>query len=129
MDSTTTKLSGEMLAATTALADLLERTDAIRAYHEARARLDADEDARTLLERYSTAQAQVRGQQAKGAVVQTDIEALRALQREVQADAVIMMFAKAQQEAIDFLPQVNSQISNLLGVDFAALARPSGGGC
>lgn len=127
MNSMTTNLSAEMLAAATALAEVLVRAEVIRTYHEARARLDTDDEARSLLERLSASQAKVRAQQAEGNIVQTDVDILRTLQREVQLNAVIMMFARAQQEAVDFLPQVNSQISNLLGVDFASLART--GGC
>jgi hypothetical protein len=36
-----------------------------------------------------------------------------------------MDYALAQQEALAYLPQVNQTISELLGVDFAALAGPA----
>jgi len=35
-----------------------------------------------------------------------------------------MEFAMAQQEAVAYLPQVNLEISEMLGVDFASLAGP-----
>jgi hypothetical protein len=37
-----------------------------------------------------------------------------------------MAYAQSQQEALAYLPEVNYEISRLLGFDFAGIAGPSG---
>jgi len=78
-----------------------------------------------LLEQLSAAQAELRTRQMSGSVIQNDIDALRALQGEVQSNRVIRNYAQTQQAAIAFLPQVNQEISQLLGLDFASLVLPA----
>ena len=70
----------------------------------------------------SAAQSDLRRRQNDGDITPASLEELRDLQREVQSTAVITDFARAQQEAVAYLPQVIQEISELLGVDFAALA-------
>jgi cell fate (sporulation/competence/biofilm development) regulator YlbF (YheA/YmcA/DUF963 family) len=55
-----TTIPSELLGATQTLAAALAQAEPIAAYREARARLDADPVARGLLERVSTAQADLR---------------------------------------------------------------------
>jgi len=64
-----------------------------------------------------------RKQQGHDSVTQSDIDELRAVQAQVQANAVILAYAQSQQEAVNFLREVNEEISQLLGVDFAVLAK------
>jgi len=95
------------------------------AYQQAKERLNADIRSRELLERYSRTQTELRVRQSQNAVTQADVDQLRALQREVQANRKIMDYAETQQAAIAYLPAVNQEISQLLGVDFASLAGPA----
>ncbi len=111
--------------ATEQLAAAILRAEPIAAYQEAKARLDADPEACELLERFASAQADLRKRQSKNAITQTDMDELRALQRQVQSNLRIMDFAETQQEAAAYLPEVNLEISELLGVDFASLAGPA----
>ncbi len=125
MNSTETMLTPYLLTATEALADNLLASEPFAAYHQALARFNSDADARALLERLSAAQADMRRRQANGGVTQTDIDQLRALQSEVQSNRVIIEYARAQQDAIAYLREINQEIGELLGVDFAALAGRS----
>ena len=125
MDTSTVTLPPELLAATESLADSLLRAGPIAAYRRAKARLDADPHAHALLERFSAAQADLRFKQSRGTVTQADVDHLRALQREVQSNRAIMDYAETQQAAIAYLPEVNLEISQLLGVDFGSLAGPA----
>jgi cell fate (sporulation/competence/biofilm development) regulator YlbF (YheA/YmcA/DUF963 family) len=95
-------------------------------YHSAQGRLNADAGARALLQRLSQAQAELRQKQARQTVSQSDVDQLRALQSAVQADRTIADYAHAQQAAVGFLREINQEIGELLGVDFAALAKRPG---
>lgn len=125
MNSSTVTLPPELLAAAESLADGLLRAGPVAAYRQAKARLDANPDARALLERFSAAQADLRFRQSRGTVTHADVDHLRALQREVQLNRAIVDYAETQQAAIAYLPEVNLEISQLLGVDFASLAGPA----
>lgn len=93
------------------------------AYRQAKANLDADSNARSLLQQLAKLQAHLRQKQMNGGVTQADIDALRALQTQVQTNAAIISYAQSQQAAVDFLRTINQEISQLLGIDFASLAR------
>ena len=122
----TTSLAPDLQAATETLADNLLSSEPLVRHRQAQAALQGDAIARKLLASFSAAQADVRRRQARGGVTQADIEQLRALQRQVQANAVIMHYAETQQGVIAYLREVNQEISQWLGVDFASLARRSG---
>lgn len=125
MDTMKIILSPAIQTAAEQLAERLAATGPIAAHLSARQRLDTDSQARALLERLSSAQSDLRVRQASGNVTQSDINDLRDLQRQVQANPVIMDYANTQQAAITYLPQVNQEISQLIGIDFASLAGPA----
>lgn len=117
-------LPDELLTAAEQLADAILRAGPIAAYQQAKARLDGDAPARELLERFLKTQSDLRVRQSRNAVTQSDVDQLRALQREVQSNRIIIDYAETQQAAIAYLPAVNQEIGQLLGVDFASLAGP-----
>ncbi len=121
----TTTFPPDFLIATQSLAETLLRAEPIAAYRRAQARFEADSAARSLLERLSTAQANIRAQQARNAVTQGDINTVRALQREVQSNRVIVDVFETQQAAVAYLREINLEISQLLGVDFGSLVGPA----
>jgi len=101
----------------------LRASPPIAAFWEAKARLDADDEAQGLLaELQQRQQALMLKQQDGRGITQEEIDILRRLQREAQRNPVIMAYVQAQQQAQAFLPEVNMEISQLLGVDFGALA-------
>lgn len=116
-------LPAPVRTAAEALAQALLASEPFTVYEAAQARLMDDHAARTLLNDLSTAQAQLR---RGSAVTQAEVTRVRTLQGEVQANATIQDFALAQQGAITELRAANAEISQLLGVDFAALAKRSG---
>lgn len=125
MDNSNAILLPDLMEATETLAVTLLSAEPVMAYHRAKACLDTDAQARDLLERFSTAQNDLRLRQANGGVTQADMDRLRALQRAVQSNRVIMDYAETQQAAIAYLPVINQEISQLIGVDFASLAGPA----
>lgn len=100
----------------------------VAAFWQANARLEADAEAQRLLtEIQARRQSLMLKQQNGRGVAQEEIDALRQLQEEAQRNQVIRDYLQAQQQAQAFLPEVNMQISQLLGFDFGALAGAGGG--
>jgi cell fate (sporulation/competence/biofilm development) regulator YlbF (YheA/YmcA/DUF963 family) len=126
MKSTMTTLPANLLAATETLAENLLASEPFTAYHAAQARLNADAGARALLQRLSQSQAELRQKQARRTVTQSEVDQLRALQSAVQTDRTITDYGRAQQAAVGFLREINQEIGELIGVDFAALAKRPG---
>lgn len=118
-------LPDEILIAVEQLADAILRAEPIAAYLQAKAHLDSDTQAHELLEHFLKIQSDLRMRQSRNAVTQSDLDQLRTLQREIQANRIIVDYAETQQAAIAYLPGVNQEISQLLGMDFAALAGPA----
>ncbi len=124
MDTTVVTLPENISYAVDQLAAAVLGAQPIADYQQAKARLDADPEARELLDRLAKAQSDLRVRQAQNAVTQADVDQLRAIQRQVQSNRRIMDYARTQQAAVAYLPVVNQEISQLLGVDFASLAGP-----
>lgn len=113
-----------LYAAARALAGALERSEPVAVLRAAEARLDADEDARALIEELDNAGADLRRRQSQQALTREDIEKFRALQERARSNPVIAAWIRARDEAAAYLPQVNMRISELTGWDFAAMAAP-----
>lgn len=118
-------LSTQLQEATQSLIDNLLASEAFVRYQNARAPMSADEEARGLMEKLSQSQARVRQMQARGEVNQAEIDALRLLQQRVLRNPVILNYADSQQEAVNFLREINAEISQLLGINFASFANHS----
>ena len=118
-----TVLSPQLQEAAQSLIDNLVASEPFLNYQQARTRFNQDSEAHTLLERLSHSQANLRQKQADGGVNQAEIDSLRLLQQRVQRNPVIMDYSQSQQDAVTFLREINNEISELLGVNFAALAN------
>jgi cell fate (sporulation/competence/biofilm development) regulator YlbF (YheA/YmcA/DUF963 family) len=115
----------DLMAATQALAENLLASEPFALYQQAYTRFNADPQARDLIQHLSQAQAELRRKQANGGVMPVDVDQLRTLQSEVQSNRVIVDYASTQQTAITYLREINQAISELIGTDFAALAKKS----
>ena len=118
-----TTLSPELQEATQSLIENLLASEAFTHYQETRKLINEDEEARTLMERLSNAQSTVRQQQVNGNVGQAEVDSLRLIQQRVLRNPTILDYAQAQQEAVEFLREINGEISQLLGIDFASFAN------
>jgi cell fate (sporulation/competence/biofilm development) regulator YlbF (YheA/YmcA/DUF963 family) len=121
----TMTVPNELYEATDSLVQNLLAAEPFLAYRQAQSKLDADPQGRALLKRLAALQAGLRQKQNNGGVTQAEIAELRAVQAQVQANAAIMAYLQTQQAAANFLRESNQEISQLLGMDFAALARQS----
>jgi cell fate (sporulation/competence/biofilm development) regulator YlbF (YheA/YmcA/DUF963 family) len=117
--------SSHLQEATQSLVENLLASEAFVCYGQARARLNQDSEARTLLERLNHSQANLRQKQTNGGVIQAEIDSLRLLQQRAQRNPVIMEYSQSQEEAINFLREMNGEISGLLGINFASFANHS----
>jgi len=118
-----TSLSPQLQEATQSLIDNLLASEAFIHYQNAHYRLDADNEARTLLEQLTQSQARLRQKQAKGGLNQAEIDSLRLLQQRAQRNSVIIDYSQSQQGAITFLREINGEISQIVGFNFAAFAN------
>jgi len=121
----TENLPPELYEATDGLIQNLLASEPFLAYQQSRVQMKSNSQAQTLIERLSALQTELRRKQTNGSVTQADIEELRAVQAQVQANATLMAYASTQQDAVNFLREINQEISQLLGVDFATLAKQS----
>jgi cell fate (sporulation/competence/biofilm development) regulator YlbF (YheA/YmcA/DUF963 family) len=120
-----TVLSPQLQEATQSLIDNLLASEAFVRYQQTRAHFNADHEAHDLMEQLARTQARLRQKQSKGDVNQAEIDSLRLLQQRVQSNSVIMAYAQSQEEAVNVLREVNGEISQLLGINFATFANHS----
>lgn len=124
---TTTMLSPELIEAVEMLAENVLASEPFARFEDAYSRFEADAKASRLMRDLTDAQNGLRMHQANGGLTQKDIAQFRALQIEAQANRLIGGYIQAQNVALDSLKEINQEISQALGVDFAALARRAGG--
>jgi len=106
-----------------ALINNLMASDPFIRYQQARARYEQDDQAHMLLEQLSQAQAELRQNQPRGSVTQAKVDRLHALQEQVQGNAIIADYTQAQPPAVNYLREINTEISQLLGIDFASFTN------
>jgi len=112
--------------ATEQLGRALRASAPMKTYLDASTNLETDVEATGLLDELAQRQVALRVKQNDGGLTQAAIDDMRALQFRVQTQPTIVAYLQAQQDVRALLPQINYEISQLLGVDFAALARKSG---
>lgn len=104
----------------------LAQAPSVASHRAAAAALDGDPVAQGLLADLRTRQLELaRLQQAGLTASQQQIDGLRLLQDAVRANATIMAYLRASNEAKVFLPTAAAQVSAALGVDYGNLAAPT----
>lgn len=118
-----------LLEATSQLAENLVQSELILRFQDASRKLQSDNEATALITEFSDLQKKLRVQQRSTQISEEDIKRLRELQIEIMTNETIQEKELAEQHAVAFLREVNQEISNMLGVDFASLARRTSGCC
>lgn len=113
-------ISTALLNATQQLAEVLRQTEPLVAYHQALTDFDFSAASRNLLHQYSEAQQKVRQQSENP--VQANITRLRGLYQQVTNDTIIMAYDGSQKEATAYLRLIDDELSQMMGIDFPALA-------
>lgn len=119
----TVTLSPELYQTADSLIQNLLASEPFLVYQQSQAQMNSDSQARTLMKKLSTLQTELRRKQSSNSVTQSDIDELRTVQAQVQANATITAYAQSEQDAVNFLREINQEISQLLGVDFVALVK------
>lgn len=118
-----TTLSPQLQEAAESLINNLLASEAFVHYQNAHARFKADQEACDLMDQLAKLQARLRQKQADGEVNQAEIDSLRLLQQRAQRNSVIMAYSQSQEEAVNLLREINKEISQLLGLNFASFAN------
>ncbi len=121
-----TTLSSTMQDATDMFISNLTAAEAFVRYHQAQVSMNTDSEANALLNQLSEMQTDLRQKQANNSLTKDEIDTLRSLQAKARENFAIKEYADSQQAVIDFVREVNKEINQLLGIDFAALTRRSG---
>lgn len=129
MNSAISAMSVTMLEATSNLAENLTQSEAILRFRVAEAKLNADQEALRKLSELSELQQKIRTKQHSSNISESDIKRLRALQSAIGTNETIQDYELMKELAVAFLREVNQEISQLLGIDFASLTRRSSGCC
>ena len=129
MTFTQNDISTTLVEATTVLAENLVQSEPFLHFQEAARKLQADHEAMRLLNEFEDLQQRIRTQQLSNTISENDLKRIRELQLEIGMNDVIQEHSLAQEMATAFLREVNQEISNLIGIDFASLTRRSGGCC
>lgn len=118
-----------LLEATSQLAENLVQSELFLRFQDASRKFQNDNEATALIKEISALQQKLRVQQRTTQISEEDIKRLRELQIEIMTNETIQEKELAEQHAVAFLREVNQEISNMLGVDFASLARRTSGCC
>jgi len=121
-----TNLSPTIQEATNVFINNLMASEVFVRYHQSQTLLDQDSQAQTLLNHLSQAQAEMRKKQTENSLTKDEIDSLRTLQTQVQSNEVIKGYANSQQNVIRFLREINDEINQLLGIDFASFTKRTG---
>jgi len=122
---TSGKVSVQILNAASDLAENLSQSADILGFRRAENALYSDLQAMQMLKDLSKMQQKVRDQQYTGSLVQADLATLRSLQVSVAENQAIQTYLASQEAAKAFLREVNQEISQHMGIDFASLTRRS----
>jgi cell fate (sporulation/competence/biofilm development) regulator YlbF (YheA/YmcA/DUF963 family) len=107
-------------------ASSLKSTDAVTRFFEARRKLETDAELSRSREAFNQAARSFREKQAAGTLTEQEISRVRTLQANLNLHPRTVELLHAQQEMAELLQECNQQIFEVLGLDFSAIAAPSG---
>lgn len=127
MNETITNI--DLLSAATELGEAMQDAEPLQNFRAARKNFNNDQTAVKLYNDFVVMQREVQIAQQYGGDSGTEQSKLTELQEKLFANKNFDDFIKAQNNLLEFLQEVNSQISAELPFDFASLAKPAGSSC
>lgn len=118
-------MTDDLETAANSLADQILESAAFTQARQAKERLEKDAPAMELLDLLRESQTILRWKQARNEVTQADVEELRRLQQQVMANEAISEYARAQQETVALLRELNQELTELVGMDLSSLLPPA----
>lgn len=129
MDYQTNLFTKELLEATFNLAESLAQAEAIVRFISANQALNNDQNTLELINVATELQHKIYNGQSSGEDFDADLNRLRDCQSQISTNTVIQEQSNARETAVAFLREINQEISQLLGMDFASLTTRSGSCC
>lgn len=117
-------LSKEIEEAAANFAASVRQVAAVAAYMEAEEAFQTDEELRAQRERFNDLGQRFQSARANGMLTDALVAEVRREQARLQSHPLVVEYGKRRQEALAFLQATNARMSEILGVDFAAIARP-----
>jgi cell fate (sporulation/competence/biofilm development) regulator YlbF (YheA/YmcA/DUF963 family) len=119
----------DLLSAATELGEAMQDAEPLKEFRTARRNFNNDQTAVKLYNDFAMMQREVQIAQQYGGDSGSEQNKLTELQEKLFANNNFDNFIKAQNNLLEFLQDVNSQISAELSFDFASLAKPAGSSC
>lgn len=94
-------------------------------YLNAKHEYEADTTSFQLLQQLTAAQSELMQKQYDSQISRDDLKKIRDLQQRAKNNEKINAYSLSQQNAITFFREINDQISQLIGMNFAKLAKNS----
>lgn len=117
----------EVEAAARQFAARLAQTPPLAELRRAREQLETDAEAQRLLAEWDVQQQELLARQRAGqAITPAEADALRRLQARIQNHPAIRAYSERQRQVQPYLADLNTEISQVLGLDFGALSRDVG---
>lgn len=111
------------------LADAIAAGAVYREYRAAYEALQRDADAKALFAEYQRRNNYVQAAGQWGGVRDQDRAELERLEREMSENETIARYRASQAALVEELQELNATMGEELGMDFAAMVRPSSCGC
>ena len=121
MNKTISSTGQSFITMTSQLGEELANISVIKNYQSAQKKLNSDAAAMEILRKLSAARKDLSKKQFSGTFTQDSLKDYSSIQKEVEKNLTIREFSLAQQEVVQLMREVNSEISNLLGTDFSSL--------
>jgi cell fate (sporulation/competence/biofilm development) regulator YlbF (YheA/YmcA/DUF963 family) len=121
INQTISSTGQSFITMTTQLGEEMVGISVISNYRALQKKLNEDLSAKELLRRLSASRKELSEKQSSGTFTQDSLNDYSNIQKEVENNPTIREFSLAQQEVMQFMREVNSEISSLLGIDFSSL--------
>jgi cell fate (sporulation/competence/biofilm development) regulator YlbF (YheA/YmcA/DUF963 family) len=121
INKTISSTGQSFITMTTQLGEEMAGISVISNYRALQKKLNEDLSAKELLRRLSASRKELSEKQSSGTFTQDSLNDYSNIQKEVENNPTIREFSLAQQEVMQFMREVNSEISSLLGIDFSSL--------
>ena len=121
MNKTISPTGQSFITMTTQLGEEMTTISVISNYKALQKKLNEDLHAMELLRKLSASRKELSEKQSSGTFTQDSLKDYSSIQKEVENNQTIREFSLAQQEVVQFMREVNSEISSLLGIDFSSL--------
>ena len=116
---------GSFLTMVTQLGDELVNISIIKNCKSAQKKLNSDAGAMDLIRKLSAARKELSEKQYSGTFTKDSLNDYSNIQNEVKKNQTILEYSQTQQEAVQFLKNVNLEISQSIGIDFSSLIKRS----